>query len=161
MFSVDRDFGSTTSNISCCSGAPGVPSGGPGNGAAKAHRAHSLTVRCDTYRHHWLAKAPRETRLTTAAEAAWLAADSFLSRRTRAQRSRALHWIGLWLAAFSLIGVVGQRVQTAAPVTLPTASVVVLLIFTSVGAVVFFGLGLHAVVHLVRVRVARRNGTAR
>ena len=97
MFSVDRDFGSTTSNISCCSGAPGVPRGGPGNGAANAHRAHSLTVRCDTDRHHWLAPAPREPRLTTAAEAAWLAAGSFLSRReSRSRRgSRSSQWYAL------------------------------------------------------------------
>ena len=61
MFYVLRVLGSTTANISCCSGAP--PEGG--NCAAEAHIArsiaHSFTV-CNAY--FALAKAIREESLT-------------------------------------------------------------------------------------------------
>ena len=75
MFYVPRDFGSTTSNISYCSGAPAEA----GNCAAEAHSAHiivhSFTVRNANFA---LAEAGREESLTAATKRS-AACGGFLS----------------------------------------------------------------------------------
>ena len=66
---------------------------------------------------------------------------------------RAMLHVALWLGALSLIGYAGRAALGSPPVLVPAQTVAVAGIFAIIGVVVFLGLGVSALVNLVRVVV--------